>query len=139
MSVTQPPVTVDPQADRIAALEFDLTVARAIANDLQAKLTAAMMHEDSIASKFRKKIQALDNELMLAQRGLSSGCGCPIGVCVRKKGDSAVCWLQWAEGHLLRRAGDIRIDLLTRQSVHPKRFSDAPAPALSSEPPEPTV
>lgn len=99
---------------------------------LQQQITGYQMHEQTIAAKYRGKISALELELQLAQKGLTSGCGCPIGQCVRKKGDTGSCWLQWAESHLARRIADIRIGELQRFSVHPGRFRQAEQQALES-------
>lgn len=98
---------------------------------LEQENTALQLRTAQIVEKWRGKNQALAQELQLAQVGLSSGCGCPIGQCQREKADArpdgSSCWLQWAESHLARRMADIRISELQRHAVHPSRFAGARA------------
>lgn len=111
-----------PPEQIIASLSKQLEMTNAFVDRLQEKLTATQMHEQTIAAKFRDKIAALQNEVLLAQNGLTSGCGCPIGQCIRRNGDTGSCWLQWAEGHLLKRMGSQRIDEVMRRGHHPSHF-----------------
>jgi len=102
--------------------------------------TAWEMRNQEIAQKWRAKNQVLINELQLAQVGLTSGCGCPIGECLRRGSESSSCWMQWAEVHVLQRMAHMRISELQRHAIHPSRFTQAraegkrPAPRLSAEP-----
>lgn len=107
-----------------------------LVRQLQHEITGYQMGSQDLASKWRGKVQAIENELKFAQRGLTSGCGCPIGKCLKRGADGGSCWLQWAEGHLLKRMGSQRIDEVMRAGNHPRRFRELPnaQPADQSPP-----
>lgn len=105
-------------------LRREIDIAKGIIDNMQERLTATQMHEQKIAEKFRGKVAALESELKLAQRGLSSGCGCPIGECVRKTGDTGSCWVQWAEFFVVRRTASQQMDEMVRHAHHPGRFRE---------------
>lgn len=113
---------VDATNSELNFIRSELDMANRIIARMQEQLTATQMHEQTVATKFRDKIEALQSEVLLAQKGLTSGCGCPIGKCIRRNGDTGSCWLQWAEGHLLKRMGSQRVDEVMRRGHHPGRF-----------------
>lgn len=99
------------------------------------KKYALQFHEQDVAAKYRAQISALKLELSLAQKGLTSGCGCPIGKCARQGSDTGSCWLLWAESHVSKRLAEIRIGELQRAATHPSRFRLAEQ-ELESPPPD---
>ena len=107
------------------------------------ELTGHQLREQGTIDKWRTRNQTLATELQLAQVGLTSGCGCPIGECQKRGTDEGSCWLQWAEAHVLRRMANMRIGDLQNASRHPSRFRQARevsgkiAPRLASPEPAP--
>lgn len=97
---------------------------RLLITDLERRVAAAVLREQEIAQKWRAKNQQLAQELQLAQCGLTSGCGCPIGSCQGRGADSGSCWVQWAESHALARMANMRIAELVRHGNHPSRFAE---------------
>ncbi len=92
---------------------------------LQDQLTAMQLHESELADKYRKRLTAAISELRLAQKGLTSGCGCPIGVCLKPKDPlGAQCWKQWAGLSVLRDAANQQIDAMMRAGNHPRRMTE---------------
>jgi len=93
---------------------------------LQEQLGAQMAHEQVISQKWQHMIQDVNQELRLrAKAKLSSACSCPIGTCLEWGGtkQEGACWFQWAEGHILKRAGELRIDFLRQMANHPARVA----------------
>lgn len=107
-------------------LQGRLDEARGQVAKLQEQLGAQMGHEQNIAAKWRKLVEDVNTELRLrAKAKLSSACSCPIGVCLEWGGvkQDGACWFQWAEGHILKRAGELRIDFLRQMACHPARVA----------------
>jgi len=127
---------------RISHLESELSIASMEVRNLRRDVAAHEMRGQEIAAKWRKRNQQLAVELQLAQAGLTSGCGCPIGECQQRGSDEGSCWLQWAEAHVLARMANMRIGDLQRAANHPRRFREArlaggpPAKRLASPEPD---
>lgn len=131
-----------PQEKRIELLEQALRTANQVNRDLrqdnndvravvahQALEIRGYIEQDIVAGKkWRDRAEATAVELRLLNKtGLHSGCGCPIGVCLYK-GSTALngaCWVEWAEGFVLKRRGEVRIDELRTQASHPARVAAA--------------
>jgi hypothetical protein len=96
----------------------------------QAQEIRGYIEQDLVAGKkWRDKFEATATELRLLQKtGLSSGCGCPIGVCLGGARSTALgggCWVLWAEGFVMKRRGEVIIDELRTQASHPARVAAA--------------
>lgn len=136
------PVQKTPEQVRIEELERALRDAgdtnvylRAEKNDMRAVIghqateIRGYIEQDLVAGKaWRDKFQATAVELRLLQKtGLMSGCGCPIGVCLggASTASRGACWVQWAEGFVMKRRGELIIDELRTQASHPARVAAA--------------
>lgn len=144
------PEAVDPAAEnlelraKLARVEARLTHANICLDELRAYAKnfrtvigdrdAWEWRNQETAQRWRAKNQALARELQLAQVGLSSGCGCPIGDCQGMTSKGQACWQQWAESHLARRMADIRISEFQRHAVHPSRFAQARFEGKTAQP-----
>lgn len=126
-------MTKEEMRRRIDRLEGELKESRAYGVQLLASIGDKLKWEMAgaqSASTWRDKYHAIARELQLAQVGLTSGCGCPIGQCQKmniqkpKLGEGQ-CWMLWAEGHLLARMGNMRISELQTNAYHPSRFRAA--------------
>ena len=93
---------------------------------LQEQLGAQMGHEQNISAKWQRLIEDVNQELRLRTKAkVSSACSCPIGTCLEWGGtkQEGACWFQWAEGHILKRAGELRVDFLRQMANHPARIA----------------
>lgn len=119
-------VQLEAKDERIAELEHDLAILNALAREIRSALGEKAKWEVEairIADKWRTRNQQLAQELQLAQVGLTSGCGCPIGECQQRGADQGQCWMLWAEAHVLKRMANMRIGDLQNASHHPSRFA----------------
>lgn len=100
-----------------------------IRNAAQALEIRGYIEQDVLAGgKYRTRLEAATQELrMVTKAGLTSGCGCPIGQCLKWGGDSRMgaCWAEWAEAYVMKRQGEIRIDVIRTQANHPARIAAA--------------
>lgn len=105
---------------------------------LQDQLTAQQMGELEKIQKHRARAEAAINELRLAQKGLTSGCGCPIGTCLKPRAGQA-CWIEWAGLNVFRQAASQKIDEMVRAANHPRRLRESPGalPSPDGEAPKP--
>lgn len=76
-----------------------------------------------IKQKWEGLLQAARHELRMAQKGLTSGCGCPVGQCLGAT-RGAACWKQWALSSAMVQACNTHMDALRTDSVHPRRFTN---------------
>lgn len=106
--------------------------------ELQDKLMTMEMEQHAKLQKWRKRAEAAINELRLAQRGLTSGCGCPVGTCLKPRAGQA-CWIEWAGLNVFRQAASQKIDEMVRAANHPRRLRESPGalPSPDGEAPKP--
>lgn len=116
---------VNDRTEQIRDLQHDLSLLREFGSALAAAIGEKAKWEVEglrIATKWRGRNQQLAQELQLAQVGLTSGCGCPIGECQQRGAEAGSCWMLWAEAHVLQRMAHTQIGDLQRHGVHPTRF-----------------
>jgi hypothetical protein len=99
---------IEQQRKRISQLEEHLNVERAArVNDAQ---------------KYRDREAALKEELRARSKGVSTGCACPAGKCMKLNGAGEMCWAQWAGLAAVRNAAQSEIDRMVQSSNHPSRY-----------------
>jgi hypothetical protein len=102
---------------------------RALIADQRQEIRGYIEQDVIAGKKWRDKFEAAAVEVRLLRKtGLSSGCSCPIGVCLGAGKSTALggaCWVQWAEGFVLKRRGELIIDELRTQASHPARVAAA--------------
>lgn len=117
---------MEAKVERIQDLEHDIATLRGFASQLREAIGEKAKWETEsirIRDKWRTRNHQLAQELQLAQVGLTSGCGCPIGECQQRGADQGQCWMLWAEAHVLKRMANMRIGDLQNASHHPTRFA----------------
>lgn len=106
----------------------------ALADDVMAqirKITATQatweVQSLQIKQKWEGLLQAARHEMRLAQKGLTSGCGCPIGVCLGIPANDRMmaCWKQWALSSAMVQSCNTHMDTLRTHAVHPARIANA--------------
>jgi hypothetical protein len=115
--------------ERVAELRGGAVVAQGVMAEIRG-ITAERATWEVEAIRIRDKympiVEAAKNELRAAQKGLTSGCGCPIGVCLNPDkvgGIEPVCWAQWALTRAIVMAGTNALDKMKTDSMHPRRFT----------------
>lgn len=109
-------------------LTIQMAEMRGIVQHQQQEIRGYIEQDIVAGKKWRDKFEAAAVELRLRQKtGLTSGCTCPIGVCLggRSTALEGACWVAWAEGWVLKRTGEIKIDELRTQASHPARVAAA--------------
>jgi hypothetical protein len=78
-----------------------------------------------VKQKWEAIVNAARHELRLAQKGLTSGCGCPVGQCLGLPANDRMmaCWKQWALSAAMVQSCNNHMDALRTLAVHPARIA----------------
>lgn len=95
-----------------------------VAEKLREQLAVWELQGLKTKEAYEKPFEKLKQELRLAQRGLTSGCGCPIGQCLNHANSvmAGECWLQWAASKALADWLTRSMDKMWSDGNHPRRF-----------------